>query len=97
MIFYDFIDFSDFLWIGVDFMDSLGPGSGGIWRHLAGFCDGVWTLLLVCKIRSSDDHKDLWFLAWFSMVLLVCKIRSSDDHKDLWCLAWFSIDFIDLR
>ena len=72
----------------------LGPG---VRRHLAAFCDGVWTLLLVCKIRSSDDHKDLWFLAWFSMVLLVCKIRSSDDHKDLWCLAWFSMDFIDLR
>ena len=72
-------------------------GSGGIWQDLAGFCDGVWTLLLVYKIRSSHDHKDLWFLAWFSMVLLVCKIRSSDDHKDLWCLAWFSMDFIDLR
>ena len=72
-------------------------GSGGIWQHLAAFWDRVWTLLLVCKIRSSDDHKDLWFLAWFSMVLLVCKIRSSDDHKDLWCLAWFSMDFIDLR
>ena len=70
--------------------------SGRIWRDLAGFCDGVWTLLLVCKIRSSDDHKDLWFLAW-SMVLLVCKIRSSDDHKDLLCLAWFSMEFIDLR
>ncbi len=81
----------------MDFMDSWGPRSGGIWQHLAGFCHGVWTLLLVCKIRSSDDHKDLWFLAWFSMVLLVCKIRSSDDHKDLWCLAWFSMDFIDLR
>ena len=81
----------------MDFMDSWGPGSGGIWRHVATFCDGVWTLLLVYKIRSSDDLKDLWFWAWFSMVLLVCKIRSSDDHKDLWCLAWFSMDFIDLR
>ena len=81
----------------MDFMDSWGPGSGGIWQDLAAFCDGVWTLLLVCKIRSSDDHKDLWFLAWCSMVLLVCKIRSSNDHKDLWCLAWFSMDFIDLR
>ena len=74
----------------------LGPGVG---HPVAPFCDGVWTLLLllVYKIRSSDDHKDLWFLAWCSMVLLVCKIRSSDDHKDLWCLAWFSMDFIDLR
>ena len=72
----------------------LGPELG---HPVAAFCHGVWTLLLVCKIRSSDDHKDLWFLAWFSMVLLVCKIRSSDDHKDLWCLAWFSMDFIDLR
>ena len=81
----------------MDFMDSWGPRLGGIWRHLAAFCHRVWTLLLVCKIRSSDDHKDLWFLAWCSMVLLVCKIRSSDDQKDLWCLVWFSIDFIDLR
>ena len=71
----------------------LGPGVG---RDVAGFCHGVWTLLLVCKIRSSDDHKDLWFWAWCCMVLLVCKIRSSDDHKELWCLAWVSIDFIDL-
>ena len=72
----------------------LGPG---VKQRVAGFYHGVWTLLLVYKIRSSDDHKDLWFLAWCSMVLLVCKIRSSDDHKDLWCLAWFSMDFIDLR
>ena len=81
----------------MDFMDSWGPSSDILWQRVAAFCHGVWTLLLVCKIRSSDDHKDLWFLAWFSMVLLVCKIRSSDDHKDLWCLAWFSMDFIDLR
>ena len=69
----------------MDVMDSWGPGSGIIWRdlagsgsiwqHLAAFWDRVWTLLLVCKIRSSDDNKDLWFLAWWSMVLLVCKIR----------------------
>ena len=72
-------------------MDSWGPGSDILWRPVAGFCHGVWTLLLVCKIRSSDDHKDLWFLAWCSMVLLVCKIRSSDDHEDLWFLAWFSM------
>ena len=52
----------------MDFMDSWGPGSGGIWRDVAGFCHGVWTLLLVCKIRSPDDHKDLWFLAWFSPI-----------------------------
>ena len=87
-------------WICVDFMDSWGPGPDILWqqwRDVAAFCHGVWTLLLVCKIRSSDDHKDLWFVAWCSMVLLVCKIRSSDDHKDLWCLAWFSMDFIDLR
>ena len=78
-------------------MDSWGPGSDILWRPVAGFWDRVWTLLLVYKIRSSDDHKDLWFLAWFSMVLLVRKIRSSDDDKDLWGLAWFSMDFIDLR
>ena len=51
----------------MDFMDSWGPGSGGIWQDLAAFWDRVWTLLLVCKIRSSDDHKDRWFWAWFSM------------------------------
>ena len=51
------------MWICLDFIDSWGPGSGGIWRDLAGFCDGDWTLLLVCKIRSSDEH-----------ILLVCKI-----------------------
>ena len=50
----------------------LGPE---VKQDLAGFCDGVWTFLLVYKIRSSDDHKDLWFLACFSMVLLVRKIR----------------------
>ena len=79
------------------FIDSWGPSSDILWQDVAGFWDPVWTLLLVCKIRSSDDHTDLWFLAWFSMVLLVCRIRSSDDHDDLRCLAWFSLDFIDLR
>ena len=66
----------------MDFMDPWGPSSDILWRPVAGFCHGVWTLLLVYKIRSSDDHKDLWFLAWCSMVLLVCKIRSSDDDDD---------------
>ena len=33
-------------------MDSWGPGSDGVWQRVAGFCHGVWTLLLVCKIRS---------------------------------------------
>ena len=79
----------------MDFMDSWGPGSGGIWQHLAAFCHGVWTLLLVCKIRSSDDHKDLWFLAWFPRVLLVCKIRSSDDHMDFVDLRSSYVDFMD--
>ena len=51
----------------MDFMDSWGPSSDILWRDVAAFCHGVWTLLLVCKIRSSDDHKDLWCLAWFSM------------------------------
>ena len=59
----DFIEFNDFRWICKDFMDSWGPGSGGIWRHVARFCHGVWTLLLVCKIRSSD----LVSLVGFSM------------------------------
>ena len=44
-------------------MDSWGPGSDILWHPVAGFCDGVWTLLLVYKIRSSDEH-----------ILLVCKI-----------------------
>ena len=57
-----------FVWI------SWIPGAE-VKQDLAAFYHGVWTLLLVCKIRSSDDHKDLWFLAWCSMVLLVCKIR----------------------
>ena len=73
MIFYRFHRFyvilSGLVWISW----FLGPG---VKQDLAAFCDGVWTLLLVCKIRSSDDHKDLWFLGWFSMVLLICKIRS---------------------
>ena len=55
------------MWVCVDFIDSWGPRSDILWQDVAGFCDGVWTLLLVCKIRSSDDHKDLWCLAWFSM------------------------------
>ena len=54
----------------MDFMDSWGPGSDILWRDVAPFCHGVWTLLLVYKIRSSDDHKDLWCLAWFSMDLI---------------------------
>ena len=63
----------DFTWVCVDFIDSWGPSSDILWQDVAAFWDGVWTLLLVCKIRSSDDHKDLWFLAWFSMDIIDLK------------------------
>ena len=57
----------DFEWICMDSLDFWSLGLDILWRDLVPSGDRVWTLLLVCKIRSSDDHKDLWCLAWFSM------------------------------
>ena len=60
LIFYGFHRFwINFMWVGVDFMDSWGPSSDALWQPVAAYGDRVWTLLEVWSdYQRLDDIDD---------------------------------------